>query len=215
MLSAPWLDVTVPVSPDSPVWPGDPSPVITAVARHDGGDTYHLTEVFMGVHSGTHIDAPLHFIAEGKDITQLDLTRMMGTVRILDATAIHRISADWLSGHSFDLDEKIIFKTIADTANRSDFMNESDFTALDEKAAKFLVEKGITLVGIDGLSIAVGDELTQTHRRLLESEVIIIEHLNLHGILPGLYEIIALPMLIAGSEAAPARVLLRKRQDAG
>lgn len=202
-----WIDVTVPVSPDTPVWPGDPSPVLTAIARHEDGDEAHLSELFFGLHSGTHIDAPLHFIPGGGDVCAIPLSALIGIVRVLDATECACISAEWLRNRLGD-EQRVIFKTISDDADRRTFLENPDFPALDASAAALLVENGIMLAGIDGLSIAIQSELAPVHRLLLE-EVVVLEHLYLLGIKEGIYEMIALPMRIPGAEAAPTRVLIR------
>lgn len=206
-----WRDVTVPVSFDTPVWPGDPSPVFTPVARHEDGDGVQLSEVFFGLHSGTHIDAPLHFIPGGADVCGVPVQALIGMVRVMDATACQCISAEWLSDRLGE-DQRVIFKTISDDVDRKAFLVNPDFPALDVSAALFSVEKGMVLAGIDGLSIAIQNQLAPVHRVLLEKNVVILEHLDLRGIEPGYYEMVALPLLIPSAEAAPARVLLRPVQ---
>lgn len=203
-----WIDVTVPVSAETPVWPGDPSPVLTAIARHEDGDEAHLSELFFGLHSGTHIDAPLHFIPGGGDVCTLPLDALIGVVRVLDATDCVVISAEWLRKRLGD-EQRVIFKTSSDEADRRTLLEAPDFPALDVSAAAMLVEKGVMLAGIDGLSIAIQSELAPVHRLLLEKDVVVLEHLDLRRIKEGIYEMIALPMRITGAEAAPTRVLIR------
>jgi len=204
-----WRDVTVPVAADTPVWPGDPAPVITAIARHEDGDGVQLTEAFFGLHTGTHIDAPLHFIPGGADILNLNAQALTGPVWVIDATSVERISAEWLNEHLPKEADRILLKTIPDHADRRAAITRPDPVGLDESAARVLVSQNVLLVGIDGLSIAVVDRLTAVHVLLLEKSIVIVEHLDLNGVDPGSYEMMALPMSIAGAEAAPARVLIR------
>jgi arylformamidase len=205
-----WLDISEPISKNTIVWPGDPQAIITQVASYDIGDHYQLSEVFMNLHTGTHVDAPLHFIREGKNVTQLPLEAMMGEAKVLDASAQKVISTDWLMTKNLSKGDRVLFKTMKDNDNRQEKLSQIDFIALDVDAAYYLSELGIILVGIDGLSIAKADELNETHIVLLKKEVVIVEVLNLKGIEEGNYEMICLPIKIEGAEAAPARVLLRQ-----
>lgn len=204
-----WLDITEPISKDTVVWPGDPNAIISRVAGFELGDNYQLSEVFMNVHTGTHIDAPLHFIPEGKDITQISLDALMGEAKVLDASAQNVITADWLMTKKLLKGDRVLFKTMKDTDHRQEKLADVNFIALDVAAAYYLAELGIALAGIDGLSIAMAHELNETHQVLLKNEIVIVEVLNLTGIQEGNYEMICLPIKIEGAEAAPARVLLR------
>ncbi|MBK9319102.1 MAG: cyclase family protein [Bacteroidetes bacterium] len=204
-----WIDITTGIQESTPVWPGDPAPIITLLASHEAGDDYQLSEAFFGLHTGTHIDAPLHFIPGAKDITSLSIEKMLGKVRVLDATDCKIITAEWLSNKEIQQGERLIFKTLHYPLKAA--VNYKDqFTALELSAALFLAGQHIQLVGIDGLSIAVSQYLREVHVALLREEIIIVENLNLEEIEAGRYEMICLPIKISGTEAAPARVLLRK-----
>lgn len=205
-----WLDVTETISKNTVVWPGDPNAIISRVAGFELGDDYQLSEVFMSVHTGTHVDAPLHFIPEGKDITQISPEALMGEAIVLDVSHQQTISVEWLMTKALQKGTRVLFKTIRDDANRNEELSKSDFVAIDVAAAYFLAELGILLVGIDGLSIAPSTALMEVHTVFLKKEIVIVEVLHLKGIAEGLYEMICLPIKIEGAEAAPARVLLRK-----
>lgn len=205
-----WMDVSEPISKNTKVWPGDPQAIITQVASFDIGDNYQLSEAFLNLHTGTHVDAPLHFINEGKDVTQIPLDGLMGEAKVLDASAQKVISADWLMTKNLRKGDRVLFKTMKDNDNRQEKLSQIDFIALDVDAAYYLSELGIVLAGIDGLSIAKADELNETHIVLLKNEIVIVEVLNLIRIQEGNYEMICLPIKIEGAEAAPARVLLRR-----
>ena len=205
-----WMDISEPISKSTIVWPGDPQAIITQVASYDLGDHYQLSEAFLNLHTGTHVDAPLHFIKEGKDVTQIRLDAMMGETKVLDASAQKVIAPDWLMTKNLRKGDRLLFKTMKDTDNRQEKLLQKDFIALDVDAAYYLSELGIVLTGIDGLSIAIAHELNETHQVLLKNEIVIVEVLNLTGIPEGNYEMICLPIKIEGAEAAPARVLLRQ-----
>ncbi|MBK7965201.1 MAG: cyclase family protein [Bacteroidetes bacterium] len=205
-----WMDISEPISKSTIVWPGDPQAIITQVASFDIGDNYQLSEAFLNLHTGTHVDAPLHFIKEGKDVSQIRLETMMGEAKVLDASALTVISADWLMTKNLRKGDRLLFKTMKDNDIRQEKLSQMNFIALDVDAAYYLTELGIVLAGIDGLSIAKAEELNETHQVLLKNEIVIVEVLNLTGIQEGNYEMICLPIKIEGAEAAPARVLLRQ-----
>lgn len=205
-----WIDVTEPISKNTIVWPGDPQAIITQVASYEIGDHYQLSEVFMNLHTGTHIDAPLHFIREGKDVSQISLEALIGEAKVLDATMQKVISVEWLMTKNLQKGDRVLFKTLNDDDHRQEKLLQREFNALDVDAAYYLSELGIVLTGIDGLSIAKAEELNETHSVLLKNDVVIVEVLNLSGISEGNYEMICLPVKIEGAEAAPARVLLRQ-----
>ncbi|MBK9639129.1 MAG: cyclase family protein [Bacteroidetes bacterium] len=205
-----WMDVSEPISKNTIVWPGDPQAIITQVASYDIGDDYQLSEAFLNLHTGTHVDAPLHFIKEGKDITQIPLEVLMGDAKVLDASAQKIISTEWLMTKNLCKGDRLLFKTMKDADNRQEKLSQLDFVALNVDAAYYLSELGIVLAGIDGLSIAIAHELNETHQVLLKNEIVIVEVLNLTGIQEGNYEMICLPIKFEGAEASPARVLLRR-----
>jgi arylformamidase len=128
---------------------------------------------------------------------------------VIDATSVERISAEWLIENIPKEADRIFLKTIPDHADRRAAITRPDPVGLDESAARVLASQNVSLVGIDGLSIAVVDRLMAVHVLLLEKSIVIVEHLDLNGVDPGSYEMMALPMSIAGAEAAPARVLIR------
>ncbi len=204
-----WLDISESISKNTVVWPGDPQAIITQVASYDIGDHYQLSEAFLNLHTGTHVDAPLHFIKDGKDITKISLDALMGAAKVLDASTQEVISVEWLMTKNLFKGDRVLFKTMKEDDNRQEKLAAIDFIALDVAAAYYLAELGIVLAGIDGLSIAKADELNETHIVLLKNEVVIVEVLNLAGIEEGDYEMICLPIKMEVAEAAPARVLLR------
>lgn len=208
-----WIDISVPVSKETPVWPGDPSPQLTTLFSQENGDDYRLSELRFGLHTGTHIDAPLHFIREGKDVAALELWRMVGEVQVVDATAVQSITAAYLETLPIGSANRLLFKTFSGSEPRSMAARRQPFRALDNSAAEWLAKRGIVLCGIDGMTIAIEEELSAVHRILLEKETVIVENLFLEQLTAGLYEMMALPVLIPGAEAAPARVLIKKSRS--
>lgn len=211
-------DVTVPISEKTPVYEGDPPVEIKVKMSMDDGDQANVSQICMGVHTATHVDAPNHFIADTKRVAELDLHRLIGRCRVIelpeDVKVIEKHHVESVASV-----ERVLFKT-----RNSEFWSDleqgfrKDFTYIAPDAARALVAKGVRLVGIDYLSVEKFDaEKAETHIALLENEVVILEGLDLRGVPAGEYELICLPMKFAGGagDGAPARTVLRElSQDA-
>jgi arylformamidase len=195
------IDISVPVEPGMVTYPGDPTVTLERVKSLADGDVVNLSRLDLGVHSGTHVDAPVHFI-DGTPATEaLPLDVLIGPARVLDLTAVERLDVAAFDG--VELAERTLLKTSnSELWGRGTFAE--DALALDGGAARFLVEAGVRLVGIDYLSI--GDE--DAHRVLLGAGVVPVEGLDLRRVDPGEYELICAPLKLVGSDGAPARVLL-------
>ena len=197
------IDVSVPVRPGMVTYPGDPTVTLERVASLANGDVVNLSRLDFGVHSGTHVDAPVHFIDGAAAAETLPLDLLVGPARVLDLTAAERLDAAAFDG--VELRERVLLKTRNSELWARDSFAE-DFLALTEDGARALVDGGVRLVGIDYLSI--GDE--GAHRALLGAGVVAIEGLDLLEVEPGEYELICAPLKLVGSDGAPARVLLRR-----
>lgn len=204
-------DVTVPIKNSMPVWPGDPKVNNMLVFSIDSGAEANVTSIQMSAHTGTHIDAPRHFINSGEPIDSLDLDTLLGEVEVIEIDPdSNHIDAKILNS----LDKKIWPKRVLFKTNNSLLrLLEKDhfvqnFVALLPDAAEYLIKMGVKLVGIDYLSIAPFEKGSDTHIELLKMNLIIIEGLNLADVSPGYYDLIALPILLIGADGAPARVLL-------
>jgi arylformamidase len=165
----------------------------------------------MSAHTGTHIDAPCHFIDGGRTIDQLDLSLLVGDVEVIAIDKENNIiSKDTLSGLGIkQWPQRVIFKTnnsYRELMKNNEFYK--DFVALSVDGSKYLIKQGVLLIGIDYLSIAPFENGDETHIELLKHEVVVIEGLNLVNIKPGSYQLIALPINLKGADGAPARVLL-------
>ncbi len=205
------FDVTVPIKQSMPVWPGDPQVDNRLFASIDNGDEANVTSINMSAHTGTHIDAPRHFIELGGAIENLDLNTLLGEVEVIEIDAsVIQIEASTLEAfNQHQWKQRVFFKTRNSSLRlleKKSFFQE--FTALSPDAAGYLINQGVKLVGIDYLSIAPFENGIDTHVELLKNEVIVIEGLNLTDIPAGIYDLIALPILLENADGAPARVLL-------
>jgi arylformamidase len=203
-------DVSVPISPDLPVWPGDPPIELIRIASISAGSDANVSRIACGVHMGTHIDAPLHFIDSAAGVDQVDLSSLIGRVHVIDMRGEATITAARLEATGITKRaRRVIIKTdnsrLWHEGHREFF---EDFVALQPDAAEWLVQRGIRLVGIDYLSIAPFNESVPTHQILLNAGMVIVEGLNLWSIPAGRYTLYCLPLKLVGSDGAPARVVL-------
>ena len=218
MLSKPkWIDVSLTLKSDMVHWPGDPPVSIERVRDMAKGDTVNLSKITMGVHSGTHVDAPVHFIKGGKGVHQILLDSLIGPARIIKISAQDTIKEKELSKQGIKQGQRILLRT-RNSINKilhEDTFTE-DFVYLEEDAAEFLVSLGIKALGVDYLSVGGYKKNGPTiHRLLLGAGIPVIEGLDLTGALPGNYYMICLPMKILDSDGAPARVLLKTTKTFG
>jgi arylformamidase len=210
----PIYDVTVPIFNELPTWPGDPGVELSDWRRLANGDAANVSTLNLGAHTGTHVDAPAHFIEGAGKVEDLDLAVLIGEAEVVAVPEDCRaIDEAFVVAHCSLGAKRIIFKT-----RNSAFWSESklqfhdDFTYLDLKAAETLVQRGVKLVGIDYLSIEKFDSgKHETHVALLSQGVIILEGLNLGEVPAGRYELICLPLRLRSNlgDGAPARAVLR------
>jgi arylformamidase len=195
------IDISVPVRPGMVTYPGDPTVTLERVVSIAEGGVVNLSRLDFGVHSGTHVDAPVHFIDGAPAAEALPLDVLIGPARVLDLTAAERLDASAFDG--IDLQERVLLKTRnSELWDRDTFADA--FLALTEDGARALIDSGVRLVGIDYLSI--GDEAA--HQALLAAGVVAIEGLDLRGVAPGDYRLVCAPLKLVGSDGAPARALL-------
>jgi arylformamidase len=207
-------DVSVPLSAATPTYPGDPGIDIKSWLTLAKGDAANVSLIDFGLHSGTHVDAPAHFIAGGAKVDSLPLESLIGEAEVVVVPDhIRVIGEDFVTANCLQGSQRILFKT-----RNSAFWNSTedgfreDYTCIAPAAARRLVELGIKLVGIDYLSVEqFKSEDFQTHHTLLSRGVVILEGLDLREVTSGVYELICLPLKIAGGsgDGAPARVILR------
>jgi arylformamidase len=201
-------DVTVPITPRMHVYPGDPPPVLEPRCRIVDGDPANVCFCGMGTHTGTHIDAPYHFIETGRKLHDIPLNLMIGKVRVVEVTS-KVIDAETLSRLDIGEHIRVIFKTRNSQLWAQEGFAE-DYVYIAPDAARVLVENGVKLVGIDYLSVEqYGSTGFPTHLELLSNNVVIVEGLDLREVDAGDYELFCLPLKLMDSDGAPARVILR------
>jgi len=208
-------DVSVPISDETPVYEGDPKVEIETSNAISRGDAANVSKLCFGAHTATHVDAPNHFIEGAGKVDALPFEVLIGKARVVELPKdVIAIEDSHVKGANLQGVERVLFKT-----RNSDFWKNSgqdfrkDFTYIAPEAAKELVNLGIKLVGIDYLSVEkFGSEDFGTHLTLLSAQVVIIEGLDLREVSAGDYELICLPMKIAGGtgDGAPARTVLRE-----
>lgn len=203
-------DISLPISEAMVIWPGDPAVSISQPRHLDRGDNATVSMLELGAHTGTHVDAPAHFIRGGTGIDTLDLNILIGQALVVEEMNAPMLSAAVLQRLSIPADaERILFKTRNSELWAKGMKEFSrDFVGISEDGAGWLVDQGVKLVGIDYLSVAPYKKSKETHEVLLGAGVIIIEGLDLHGIKPGQYQLVCLPLKIIGIEGAPARAVL-------
>lgn len=204
------FDVTVPLSPDTPQYPGDPDVIVEPKLQLCNGDQHNLFFYGFGSHSGTHIDAPFHFIDDGSKVHELPLELLIGRTRVIEFASGNQIDAESLEEHDLGDVMRVLFKTRNSYLWHSGKGFVKKYVHLTEDAAEYLVDSGIKVVGVDYLSVDKYpcDEF-EVHRTLLQNGVLIIEGLDLREVEPGDYEMICLPLKIKDGDGAPARVVLR------
>jgi arylformamidase len=206
-------DVTVAVSEQTPIYKGDPGVEISSFKAIARGDSANVSKASFGVHTGTHVDAPNHFIDGARRVHELDPEKLIGRCRVVEiADEVTAIEPE----HIGDIDgvERILFKT-----RNSGFWSEPDkgfrpdYTYLTPDTAKLLADSGMKLVGVDYLSIEKsGSPGHPVHVTLLGKEIVILEGVDLREVSPGDYELICMPLKYIGStgDGAPARTMLRE-----
>lgn len=205
------FDVTVPLSPQVPTFPGDPRFQMDFPHQIAEGKPYNVARFTLGAHAGTHVDAPYHFLANGATVDQLPLDILMGKARLVEVKARERIALEDVEALDLRDELRILFKTRMSGQLRQPGFHE-DFVYLDPEAATYLVKAGIKLVGIDYLSVEKFQSPDfAAHHALLGAGVVIIEGLDFSGVEPGEYDLTCLPLRIVGADGSPARVVLRTR----
>lgn len=205
-----FLDVSVPLAAAVPTYPGNPEFELQPIKRIAEGASSNVSRLVMGTHSGTHVDAPKHFFDDGAPTDALALDLLIGRVRVVAMPRRGGITAEDLAAADLREDLRVLFKT-PNSALWNGAPFRQDYTYLAESGARYLVEQGVKVVGVDYLSV---EEFKKpgapAHRALLSQGVVIIEGLNLSDVEPGMYELYCLPLRIAGADGAPARVVLKR-----
>ncbi|MEE2714938.1 MAG: cyclase family protein [Verrucomicrobiota bacterium] len=209
-----WIDISVPIQNGMVHWPGDPA--YESHLKKSIGDANNspcnLTHMKMSAHTGTHMDAPRHFIDGGATMEALPIDAVMGPCRVIEISDPVAITASELEPHGLKRGDRILFKTrnSEHSWKTNDF--DEDFVYVTQEAARHITQHGVMTVGVDYLSVGgYKKDGIETHVELLRAEVWIIEGLNLSGIKAGEYDLACLPLKLVGSDGAPARAALRPR----
>lgn len=180
------------------VWPGDPAPMKQSLNSMNEGDLYNLTSFSMCAHNGTHIDAPSHFICDGKNVEQIDLEKFIGEAFVADVNGI------LTANDALDIVEKA--ESISYSASKRILLKGKTTVSLD--AAKALAEKGLFLVGNESQTVGPEDSPMAVHKVLLGAEVVLLEGIRLRHVPEGVYLLNAAPINLAGAEGSPCRAVL-------
>lgn len=213
-MPGPWIDLSIPVRNGMVHWPGDPEFHIERVKDFRAGDDLTLSHIDLCVHTGTHMDAPLHFLRDGQTIDQLPLDATVGEARVVEIRDAESVKVRDLEEAQIRPGERILFKT-ANSARRwrSDEF-QKDFVYISQEAARFLAEAGVGSIGVDYLSVGgFSKDGPETHRALLGAGIWVIEGLNLDPLHEGVWDFVCLPLKLIGAEGAPARAIARSLAD--
>ena len=203
-----YFDISLDLSPETVRWMSAPPLEILERRRMSRGDPNNSSAVTMSVHSGTHIDAPFHFVPDGATIDALPLQLFIGPAVVYAVDADRYITAQHVKAVELDGAARVLFKT-----RNSELLRKSaydpDFVAFSLEAAQALVARGVGLVGLDYLSVAHADEQVPVHRAFLDHGVVLLEGVDLSQVAPGRYELICFPVKLHGADGAPCRAVLR------
>jgi arylformamidase len=212
-MTSPWIDISVPLRNGMVRWPGDAGVSIERTQAIERGDSMNLSSVSMCLHSGTHMDAPLHFLDGAPCLDRMPLTATVGRARVIELPGAALIGRAELEPHAIRPGERVLLKTSNSRRcwSTDDFV--ADYVSVSPDGARHLAERGIQALGIDYLSIgAPGPEGEETHRILMTAGIWIIEGLDLSAVEPGGYELICLPLKVFDADGAPARAILRRAE---
>ncbi len=206
-----YYDISLTIQNGMVVWPGDPPVKLERVSKIEDGANANVSKLELSVHTGTHLDAPYHFIHGAKTLDTLPLEVLIGPVQVVQlADSVDLITAAVVEQAGIAPGVvRVLFKT-RNSAYwlKKEQVFEKDFVGVSEDGAHLLVQRGIRLVGIDYLSIAPFKQSRPTHEVLLKAEMVVLEGANLNGIEPGMYTLICLPPKLGGCDGSPARAVL-------
>jgi arylformamidase len=206
-----WIDVSVPLRSGMVHWPDNPPVRIERMLDMECGDAANVSTISLGSHTGTHMDAPIHFVPGGAGMDRMPLDATVGQARVIEIQDPVSIKPEELDPHEISRGERVLFKT-QNSARRwwtEDFIE--DFVYVSQEAARYLADRGVSTVGVDYLSVGgFWKDGVETHQALLGTGIWVIEGLDLSEIEPGEYELICLPLKVENGDGAPARAILRK-----
>lgn len=203
-----WIDITQTISTRIATWPGDTLFEYELTATKDDGGAANVGTITASLHTGTHADAPFHYVSEGKTLDMLDVNMYIGRAKVVSVVGAREIGREELEGFDLTGVERLLLKT-TNTASPEKFPDR--INTLKENIGPFLKEKGIYLIGTDQPSVdGIESKELLAHHSLFNNDVFIIENLLLEKVEPGDYDLIALPLKIEGADGSPIRAVLRK-----
>lgn len=206
-----FYDLTLPVSEEMPVWPGDEPPRFHFLSRLIDGETTNTGAFRSSLHLGTHVDAPRHLFADAPGVDALPLDVLMGPAAVVVIPQVRKISREVLEKIPWPVEKRVLFKTENSLAGNHAEKFQPDFVSLTADGAQFLVEKGTLLVGIDAPSIDLFSATKlPAHKILLGHGVVVVENLVLQEVPSGIFDFCCLPLKILNADGAPARAVLRE-----
>lgn len=208
------IDITAPLAEGLPTWPGDRSLQLEQSSSLAAGDRVNVSVLTCGVHTGTHVDAPVHFLRDGYGVDGIPLDRMMGPARVVEVTNAGEIDSVHLDRLEIPRGTKrLLVRTDNSVLRRlRNPVFDDQFVALTPDAARWLADFGVELIGVDYLSVQrFQDPEPTTHEVLLSAGIVILEGVDLGGVAVGEYELVCLPLRLVGCDGAPARAVLFRR----
>lgn len=201
-------DVTMTIENGMLAWPSDGPVSVDRVRSMDAGERLNQSRLDLSAHTGTHIDAPVHFLQKGEGIDSLPLEVLIGPATVVHIPGVKAIGASTLQAADIEAGtRRLLLKTDNERLLMQREFNR-DFSHITPDGAAYLIERGLRLIGIDYLSVAAYGSGEEVHRALLSEGIVIVEGLDLSKVLPGRYNMTALPLKIRGCDGAPARVVL-------
>jgi arylformamidase len=215
VVPARFLDISMPLHPGIPRWPGSKGVRVTRTQSIDAGHGVTVSRLECDVHAGTHVDAPAHFLKGGRTIDAIALEALIGPAEVLHLAEANIVTPRELEDSVLPRGvERVLLRT-RNSDRRASATREfqEDYVALSTEAARWMVDRGVRLVGIDYLSVQPFREHEGVHAILMQHDIVILEGLDLSQVIPGKYELICLPLRLVGAEGAPARVVLRSLDE--
>ena len=203
-----YYDISLNLSTETVRWATAPPLQLHERRRMARGDANNSSAMTMSVHSGTHVDAPFHFVPDGAGIDALPLQTFIGPALVHAVDAEKYITAEHVNAIAPAGETRVLFKTRNSALLRKPAY-DPDFVAFSLDAARALVARGVRLVGLDYLSVAHADEQVPVHRAFLDHGVVLLEGVDLTEVPPGRYELICFPVKLRGVDGAPCRAVLR------
>ena len=208
--AAEYIDVSVRLAAGMPFYPGNPEFELQPIKRIAEGGSSNVSKLVLGTHTGTHVDAPKHFIDDGATADQLPLDVLIGPAHVIEIATRAGITEQDLASAGVDDDARVLIKT-SNSALWTSTAFHQDYAHLTEGGARYLADRGVKLVGVDYLSVEQFKKPgAPAHRALLSRNIVIIEGLNLSKVDAGMYDMFCLPLPIVGGDGAPARVVLKR-----